>query len=147
MDPLSVTAGVIALTQASVGIGNGIQFLRSLKDIAAEYKDLLDELSNLYLITEHIRAVLEQFQCTESSKSGPALRLLGMNYSIITSLTRDLSQITDDLSDLCDRLKKTPRREVIEMAGQSKHQRVSKYGWQKENHSLDMLRSKAPTTR
>lgn len=140
-----MAAGVIALTQAAVGIGKGIRFLQSLKDVPVEYKDLLDELSNLHLITDHIQAVLKQFQSIKPSKLDSKLRLARVECGIITSLTDDLSKVTNDLNDLCDRLKKTPRR--VYEDGQPRHQRVSKYEWQKEKRSLDMLRSKARTTR
>lgn len=139
MDPLSLTAGIIALAQAAAGLGKGIQFLHSLREIPAQFVELLEDLATLQSVTDHIHNSLRELESTSASHSEPPFS--GIGLSILASLEDDLAQIVKDLDALCDRLKK-PGGES--MGSQS---RVSKYKWQREKEHIAKLRNKARTTR
>jgi septal ring factor EnvC (AmiA/AmiB activator) len=146
MDPLSITASVITLVQATAGIGKGIRFLRSLAQIPAEFRDLVDELATLQTVINHVEVSLRELESTTTSSSSK-LYSWGIDPGIIISLKNDLAQITRELEALCDRLKKSGPRPALKSEDRQDHERVSKYKWQKEKANIATLHHKARTTR
>ncbi|KAI0381181.1 ankyrin [Hypomontagnella monticulosa] len=140
MDPLSVTASVIALIQAAVGIAKGVEFIRSLGEIPAEFCDLLNELSTLQAVAAQIETTLKGYE-NQRLTNGSAIILPNLDTSILTSLQNDLAQITTDLEALCNRLKKSGKEKST---GQ---EQVSKRKWHKERSNIARLREKVRATR
>ncbi|KAK7419694.1 hypothetical protein QQZ08_010781 [Neonectria magnoliae] len=62
MDPLSVTASIIALVQATAAIGKGVHFLRSLGHIPDEFCYLTNELSTLQAVLGQVTSALQELQ-------------------------------------------------------------------------------------
>ncbi|KAI1372652.1 ankyrin [Hypoxylon crocopeplum] len=142
MDPLSATASIIALVQATVGIAKGVRFLRSLGQIPLEFSGLLNELSTLQAVAEQVQTALKDFEGQPQEKFGTSL--LRLDPSALVSLKDDLAQIIEDLDALCDRLKvpAKPKKE-----GKHKEDHVSKWRWQKEKDNITKLRQRARNTR
>lgn len=141
MDPVS------GIVQTAIGIGQALQFLRSLGEIPNEFKALLEELSTLQYVIRHVEGALTEFKSTGSFVPGPGSPLEGIDASIIISLKNDLVQVNDNLSALCDRLRKSRSQNVESEEGTHNKERVSKYKWQKEKGNINKLQEKARTTR
>lgn len=146
MDPLSVTAGVIALVQAAVGIGKGIRLLRALGEIPDEFRSLLDDLGTLQSVLRHVEVCLREFESTAASGSNVGPHFLVADAGIINSLKNDLADITRELEALCDRLQTKPRTVPTSVNNQNAT-RVSKQRWHKEKSNIAKLQSKARSTR
>lgn len=147
MDPLSATANIITLIQAAVGLGKGIQFLRSLAEIPDEFQELLQELAILQSMASHIQTAISD---TDSNR-GPGLSskysFQGIDPSIIISLKTDLAEISHHLGSLCNRLKKPLKHSTERQIDVGNNGRVSKYNWQREKSYIRRLRRKARTLR
>lgn len=142
MDPLSAVASAIALFQAAKGISKGVQFLRSLRGVPAEFSDLLDELSTLQSVVDHVEAASAELP----SLAPPFLSRV--DCGIIVSLKDDLVLITDELNSMCSRLAKPQRRPAHEAVPDgSQTERVSLFRWQAEKGNITKIRNKARNTR
>lgn len=130
-----------------MGIGQALQFLRSLGEIPNEFKALLEELSTLQHVIRHVEDALTEFKSTDSLVPGPGSPLEGIDTSIISSLKNDLIQVNSHLGALCDRLRKSRSQNAESDDTNHIKERVSKYKWQKEKGNIDKLQEKARTTR
>jgi hypothetical protein len=139
MDPLSATASVIALVQATVAIAKGVQFIRSLGDIPLEFAQLCNELTTLQAVAEQVKSTLKDVESHPQPQNVPS-----PDTAIITSLVDDLGQTTKKLDDLCERLKVSKKKTVKTGNGKD---RISKFRWQREKENVARLQRQARTTR
>lgn len=141
MDPLSITASIITLVQATVRIAKGVQFIRSLGQIPAEFCDLLNELSTLQAVASQAETALRDYE-TQQSLDRSSASFATLDSSVLTALQGDLAQITTDLEVLCDELKK--KNEKAKSIGQ---EQISTRKWLKGRKNILKLREKARDTR
>lgn len=146
MDPLSAAANIITLVQAAVTIGKGVQFLRSLAEIPAEFQELLRELAILQSVVDYIQT--EVRDTGSSRKRGIRVDdgFSGIDPSIILALESDLVEISHELRSLCQRLRK-PQQSTQKGSNIDSNERVSKYKWQREKIYITRLRHKARTAK
>jgi hypothetical protein len=131
MDPLSVTASVIAITQAVFSIGQGIQAFRSLNNASTELLSLLQDLISL-------QAVLQLLKAHISSQPSLSVRI-PIDYPLaIQSLYLDLSKTTAELNDLAERL-------LASSKGINKKglYHVSRISYLKEKSNIERLRDRS----
>lgn len=138
MDPLSVAASIIAVTQAAVSVGKGLNYLRSLRDVPIEFLDLTNELTTL-------QAVLQQslFILNDLDSDKEKLKTLSHPTVDLTSLQTcydDLNSIVSKLTALCNSLK-LPLSAKEEGHGEThQSQRISKLRWIRERDNVAKLR-------
>lgn len=137
MDPLSVVASVIALSQASGTIGKGVIFLHSLRHIPAEFCDVVNQLTTLQVVLQQVTTALEGYEDDKSDASKPATDLSGMLV-----LENDLKQTTGELEALCERLRATDKRPT-----QDGKLHISKSKWIREKRNMEKIRTKAIAAR
>lgn len=137
MDPLSVVASVIALSQASGAIGKGVKFLHSLRHIPAEFCDVVNQLTALQAVLQQVTAALEGYDDDKSDASKPATDLSG-----VLVLENDLKQTTGELEALCKRLRATDKRPT-----QDGKLHISKSKWIREKRNMEKIRMKAIAAR
>ncbi|KAI0386012.1 ankyrin [Hypomontagnella monticulosa] len=141
MDPLSITASVVALAQAMTGIAKGVRFLRSLGQTSFEFNDFVNELSTLQAVTEQVSMALRPIQDQLQDKSITSFS--GLDPSLLAALRDDLAQIILDLGSLCERLRlPEKKKEKADNRG-----RISKLKWQKEKENIAKLKEKVRGTR
>ncbi|KAI0438160.1 ankyrin [Xylaria telfairii] len=144
MDPLSVTASVIALVQAAVGISKGVRFLRSFGQIPFEFGKLLNELSTLHAVIGQVETALRDWEDLRPTTSN-ATRFKSVDARKVLPLKDELVQVISELDNLCDRLK-VPKKQG-EKSGCDEPKSVSKLRWQKEKGNIVRLRNKARRSR
>lgn len=59
MDPLSISAGVVAVLQAAEKIWKSLRILRTLRDAQTMADTLINEVSNMKAICHRVNLVLE----------------------------------------------------------------------------------------
>ncbi|KAK2007762.1 ankyrin [Colletotrichum eremochloae] len=138
MDPLSISASVIALVQASLAVGKGVKLLASLRHAPAEFCDLVNELTTLQAVIEQVKSPLEELKDEQASNR----TLSALDTSATSALKRDLEIIAAELGALCERLTATDKADE-----RNRPNRVSKGKWIREQNSIAKLRSRAHATR
>lgn len=92
MDPLSLTASVIAVTGAAQQVGKGLNVFKTPKDAPQGLDDLLSDVSRFEIVLEVVKNAL-----SESVRDAPALtrvlsvaqgKLLEVNQLVQYSLTK-----------------------------------------------------------
>ncbi len=72
MDPLSLTAGVLAVIGASKAVAQGLQRLNGYRKAPQEIGDLLTDVAELHVFLEGVGVVAEHFlsvRCTQNVRS------------------------------------------------------------------------------
>ncbi|KAK2059223.1 hypothetical protein LY76DRAFT_592501 [Colletotrichum caudatum] len=138
MDPLSISASVIALVQASLAVGKGVKLLASLRHAPAEFCDLVNELTTLQAVIEQVKNPLEELKGEQASND----ILPDPDTSATWVLKCDLEIIAEELGALCKRLTSTDKADE-----KDRPNRVSKGKWIREQNSIAKLRSRAHATR
>lgn len=135
MDPLSIAASVIALSQAAGGVGKALKFFYSLSKIPDDFCNVVNELATLQAVLEQVRNALEDYNHGE-----PGVPVFDL--STMEALKNDLKQAVGELDSLCSRLQATGK-------GSSKDgkQQVSKRMWLRERRSIISIRSRANEAR
>lgn len=133
MDPLSITASIVALLQATTAVGKGLQFLHSLSHIPDEFCDLINELATLQAVLGQVTSALNELQA--DSLAAPVLRV-DLTKALV--LENDLRQTVGEIDALCVRLRETARatRRDGKLA-------ISKKRWLQERSSISRLKAKA----
>lgn len=133
MDPLSITASVVALIQATTAVGKGIKFLHSPSHIPDEFCDLINELATLQAVLGQVTSALKELQC-----DNPAAPVLRVDLTKALVLENDLQQTVGEIDSLCIRLQETARatRRDGKLA-------ISKKTWLRERSSIAHLKAKA----
>ncbi|WDK17406.1 hypothetical protein CGRA01v4_08689 [Colletotrichum graminicola] len=113
MDPLSISASVIALVQSSLAVGKGVKLLASLRHAPAEFCDLVNELTTLQAVIEQVKNPLEELESERASDR----TLPDLDTSATLVLKRDLEIIAEELGALCERLTSAGKTRRIDQAG------------------------------
>lgn len=142
MDPLSITASIVALVQASAAIGKGVKILRSFRRIPDEFCDLLNELATLQAVAEQVKTALADIE-GQTADSG----LPFANPQIVFDLRNDLSKVGEDLGALCSRLQTSTKQKQSDEPKTGQKVNVSKLKWHKEKDNIAAIRQKARGTR
>ncbi|KAJ0164340.1 Ankyrin-3 [Colletotrichum tanaceti] len=71
MDPLSISASIIALFQVPVALGKGAQLLATLRHAPADFCDLVNELSTLQAVIKQVKSSLEELTSEQTSNMAP----------------------------------------------------------------------------
>ena len=131
MDPLSITASVIAVLQAVSSIGKIVKTVRSLGNASAEFLALHNELSVMQAVLEQVKSSLEQLQALPTGTTSVSL-------NVVKALEQDLGQISGDLNELAERFIKGIR-------GRDRNglPRISKANWYRETANITRLRQKS----
>ena len=72
MDPLSLTAGILAVIGAAKAVAQGLQRLNDCRKGPREIEDLISDITELQVFLEGVGVVAEHFQstrCTENVRS------------------------------------------------------------------------------
>ena len=131
MDPLSITASVIAIVQAVNSIGTIVKTIESLGNASDEFLALINELSLLRAILEHVKVTLETVDTSPTGTSP-------IGRGVLRVLQQDLAQISNDLNEVAVKLITS-----INGRDQDGMPRVSKVRWHKEKSNVLRLREKA----
>ena len=131
MDPLSITASVIAIVQAVNSIGTIVKTIESLGNASDEFLALINELSLLRAILEHVKVTLETVDTSPTGTSP-------IGRDVLRVLQQDLAQISNDLNEVAVKLITS-----INGRDQDGMPRVSKVRWHKEKSNVLRLREKA----
>lgn len=131
MDPLSVAASAIAFAQAVGAIGAGINTLKSLQNMSAEFCDMLNELSSL-------QALLHQLRGTMEAAAEPGFLLPQRAVEPVTKIQQELSQIVNEIDAISRDIARTSNG--LNKKGQ---QKISVLRWQPRRQRLVDLREKA----
>ncbi|OHE95702.1 hypothetical protein CORC01_08986 [Colletotrichum orchidophilum] len=135
MDPLSITASIIALVQASAAVGKGVKILLSLRHAPADFSELVDELTTLQAVIEQVKSPLQKIETGD-------VAIPTLNIAPTLALKQSLEIIQEELLDLCYRLTGTNHGD--EMSGQL---RVSMSKWIRERSNIAKLKYRATNTR
>lgn len=138
MDPLSIAASVIALTQASGAIGKSLAFLHSLCHIPDDFCNLVNEVSTLQAVLEQVKDALKQ--CDHGEPKMPSILALELNT--MKALKDDLNEAVGGLDALCSRLDATSKS--LDEAGRT---RISKRMWLREKSNIAKIRTRTNTAR
>ncbi|KAK3380949.1 hypothetical protein B0H63DRAFT_194773 [Podospora didyma] len=135
MDPLSIAASAIAITQAVAAIGAGVDKLRGVRNASAEFCDMLNELSILQEFLHQLRDMMENMTSPNSSIPSTAVHAL-------EKLQLELSRIVNEISGICKEMSGTSTG--LNLKGQ---QKVSKMSWQLKRGRIFKLRDRAKRCR
>lgn len=138
MDPLSISASVIALFQVPVALGKGAQLLATLRHAPADFCDLVNELNTLQAVVKQVRSSLEELTNEQTSNTA----LTPVDTSTAVALELELRFIVEELQALCDRLTATDKADEKDRPRQ-----VSKRRWIREQSNITKLKSRVNTTR
>jgi len=130
MDPLSIAAGAIAITQAASMVALGIRTLRSLANGPTEFAELLEDLTSLEGVLELTRASIEALQTLGS-------QLPARSVAALQTLHRELRHCTDKIEQLAQRL--LAGSKGVDKKGQP---RVSRTRWLREKDTVADLRAR-----
>ncbi|KAH6990134.1 ankyrin repeat-containing domain protein [Ilyonectria destructans] len=122
MDPLSITASIVALLQATTAVGKGIKFLHSLSHIPDEFCDLVNELATLQAVLGQVTSALKELQ--GDNPAAPVLRV---------DLTKALV-LENELRQTVETARATRRDGKLA---------ISKKRWLRERSSIAHLKAKA----
>jgi hypothetical protein len=131
MDPLSLTASVIAITQAASGLAAGVRALKTFNNGPAEFGELLDDLGTLEGMLELTRRSVEALQTLSHQNSARA-------FAVLQTLEQQLRQCTSQIEDLTKRI-------LADSKGMDKkgRHRISRTRWLREKDNMVKLRTKA----
>ena len=104
MDPLSLTAGILAVIGAAKAVAQGLQRLNDCRKGPREIGDLLNDIIELQVFLEGVGVVAEQFQgtrCTENVRSlaeevGKAERKIQEIKGLLDSPFSQVSRLRDE---------------------------------------------------
>ncbi|KAM7194421.1 Ankyrin repeat-containing domain protein [Naviculisporaceae sp. PSN 640] len=135
MDPLSVVASVIAISQA---FGVGVNALKALTNTSSEFSDMLSELSGLQAWLDQLRLATESLATTEFQISGNLLERLELAKV-------ELSQIVNEMGDIRRKLIKHGKDKMD--WNRNGEARVSVITWQRMRGRVQKLRDRAKRCR
>ncbi|TPX11905.1 uncharacterized protein E0L32_007403 [Thyridium curvatum] len=141
MDPLSVSASIIAIVQATVGVGKAVQYLRSIRNIPAEFLDLTNELTGLQAILAQVHAALVNI---DGDDERATIQATGADSVALQNCKTDLEKLVQELDALCGRMKVSVKKETNKEGGA--HERISKRRWTREREHLATLRNRTKRT-
>ena len=131
MDPLSITAGIIAIGQAVAATGTVLRAVRSFENAPVEFLMLLNDLTSLQAILEDIRSSCHKL---EAAPINSDLK----NLKTLEALEQDLRQIYTELTKLAEKF-------VTGNNGRTRKglPRISKIKWLKEKDNIKQLRERS----
>jgi hypothetical protein len=141
MDPLSVIASVIAVSQA---LGMGIQLLTGIANAPAEFAEMLSELSTL-------QACMRQLCSVASAAADPDLSLPAEVLVRLETKKYELGQIAGAIDDIGARLlvsrdngnRAASASASAPLAKRGGGQKVSVIDWQRQRGRFVKLRDRA----
>ena len=112
MDPLSVTASIIALVQAVGAVQKGIQFLRSLRGASDSIRHLSNELEAVLAVVEQVKGALDEVKALNAQgitagTAGTPVSPVGQHRDVLGVVelqAKGLEQAANDLRALCARI-------------------------------------------
>jgi len=131
MDPLSITASVITITQAASGLARGVRALKTFRNGPTEFGELLDDLAVLEGVLELTRGSVEAMQTLGHKNSARA-------FAVLQTLEQQLGQCTLQMDDLTKRMLADSKG--IDKKGRH---RISRTRWLREKENMVKLRTKA----
>ena len=134
MDPLSIIASVITVSQA---LGKGIRVLAIITNASADFTDMLNELHML-------QATMRQFCTVVSAAADPHLSLPTEVLMRLEAKKYELSQIVGATEDIGSRLLRGSHSTPLGGGGE---QTISVISWQRERGKVLKLRNRAKTCR
>lgn len=131
MDPLSITASIIALGQAVASTGTVLRTVRSFVNAPAEFLALLNDLTSLQAVVEDIKSSCEAIEAGSTSS-------ISKNLKTLEALEQDLRQIYSDLTKLAEKF-------IAGLRGRNRNglPRISNFKWFKEKDNIKQLRERA----
>lgn len=135
MDPLSVTASVIAVVQAVGSIGQGVNYLRSLSKAPTEFHDFLNELVTLQATSEQVRGALETLKDKDVPPQSSALQ--------------HLQRLVDELNKTVTELEALQQRFASASIGRNKDGllKIPKLQWRRERTAILELNTRVRNTK
>lgn len=130
MEPVGAIASVIAISQA---LGFGINKLRSLANASKEFREMLDELSALLTLVQHLHATVDEM-------ADPQLMATADFISWLQLIEFELGQIVSDLQEV-ERKMKIGRQEKQQMKGNEPT--VAALRWQRVRRRVSFIRDHA----
>lgn len=141
MDPLSISASIIAIVQATVGVGKAVRYLRSIRNIPAEFLDLTNELTSLQAILAQVHVALVDIDGDEKHATTLAT---GADSIALQDCKTDLEHLVQELEALCGRMKVSGKKETNKDG--SVHERTSKWRWTRAREHIATIRTRARRT-
>lgn len=133
MDPLSISASVIALCQATRAIAKAVQFLGSLRKAPAQFYVLLNELSSLQAMLQQCISVAESLATPRGSATVSPDVLEWFEQA-----NEGLGKVVSEMQTLVDRF--MAASEGLDKNG---HHRIPPVRWLFERSSIARLRFSA----
>lgn len=137
MDPVSAAASIIAVVQATVAVGKGVGYLRSLRDIPDDFLDLTNELTTLQIVLNQVHNVLQELAGDEKQDQGIPTPVLSAG---LQSSQDDLRKVAEDLDALCDRVKFSTNKGADGTS--SGIRKVCKMRWQREKRNIARIKER-----
>lgn len=131
MDPLSITASIIAIGQAVVSTGTVIRAVQSFENAPVEFLVLLNDLTSLQAVLEDIKSSCHKI---EAAPVNSGLK----NLKTLQALEQDLRHIYAELTKLAEKF-------VTGINGRTRKglPRISKIKWLKEKDNIKQLRERS----
>ncbi|KAK3391138.1 hypothetical protein B0H63DRAFT_132580 [Podospora didyma] len=135
MDPLSVIASVVAISQA---LGASIKTLQGFANASLEFCDMLNEISTLQGWLSQLSSALDGIDQSQMQVSAEAVDRL-------ETLRSELNDVFIDLNDLASRLSRSHKLLTMKMGGHTP--KISKIEWQLTRGKVVKLRDRAQRCR
>ncbi|KAK5652344.1 hypothetical protein OQA88_10536 [Cercophora sp. LCS_1] len=132
MDPITVLGAIASVVSVSNALGFGIKTLRSLANASEEFRDMLNELSNLQTLVEHLRA-------TADNMADPRLAVPNDFVCQIRTIESELNEIVGSLLEIQVKLQRNRKQALVKGA---KEPGVSAISWQRVRGKVRMIRDR-----